>query len=104
MNQEKKLLIEMIMRQTTYTYEECETKLNENENNYMKIIKEFHGIKEKPAQNITINQGIIKEIRELMDNAGNNFRIKQDIEKKAKEYYKQQNDKLLESQKLNKIS
>ena len=103
MNQEK-LLIEMIMRQTTYKYEECKIKLNENENNYMQIIKEFHGIKEKPRENITINQGIIKEIRELMDNAGNNFRIKQDMEKKAKEYYKQEKDKLLESQKLSKIS
>lgn len=100
---EKQLLIEMVMRQTSYTYEECEEKLLENENNYMKVIKEYYGIKEKPKKELTINQGIIKEIRGLMDNASNNFRIKQEMQKRAQEYYEQQ-QKILESKKLNKIS
>lgn len=100
---EKQLLIEMVMRQTTYTYEDCEEKLNENNNNYIKVIKEFYGIKEKPKKEVTINQGIIREIRGLMDNASNNFRIKQEMQKRAQEYYEQQ-QKMLESKKLNKIS
>ncbi len=100
---EKKLLIEMVMRQTTYTYEECEQKLNANQNNYMKVIKEFYGIKEPPKKEVTINQGIIKEIRGLMDNASNNFRMKQEMQKSAQEYYDQQ-QKIIESKKLNKIS
>ena len=100
---EKKLLIEMVMRQTTYTYYESEEKLNANENNYMKVIKEFYGIKEQPKKEVTINQGIIKEIRGLMDTASNNFRKKQEMQKRAQEYYDQQ-QKILESKKLNKIS
>ena len=100
---QKKLLIEMVMRQTTYTYEECEEKLNENDNNYIKVIKEFYGIKEQSKKDITINQGIIKEIRGLMDNASNNFRIKQEMQKRAEIYYEQQK-KLSESKKLNKIN
>ena len=100
---EKQLLIEMVMRQTTYTYEECEEKLLENENNYMKVIKEYYGIKEKPKKDLTINQGIIKEIRGLMDNASNNFRIKQEMQKRAQQHYEQQ-QKILESKKLKKIN
>ena len=102
LEREKQLLIEMVMRQTTYTYEQCEEKLNQNDNNYMKVIKEFHGIKEQPKKETTINQGIMKEIRSLMDNASNNFRIKQEMHKRAEEYYEQQ-QKNLESKKLNKI-
>ena len=99
---EKRLLIEMVMRQTTYTYEECEEKLDANNYNYMIVIKEFYGIKEQPKQQATINQGIIKEIRTLMDNASNNFRKKQEMNKRAEEYYEEQ--KKLKSNKLNKIT
>mgnify|MGYP001478153115 CR=1 FL=1 len=77
-------LIEMVMRQTTYTYEESKYHLENNNNNYIKVIKEALGIsndkKEKPIT--SINQHIYKEIRELMDSASNNYRINQEIEKK----------------------
>ena len=77
-------LIEMVMRQTNYTYEESKYHLENNNNNYMKVIKEALGIchdkKEKPIT--SINQHIYKEIRELMDSASNNFRINQEREKK----------------------
>ena len=102
LEKEKKLLIEMVMRQTTYTYEECEEKLNLKDNNYMEVIKEFYGIKEQPKKEITINQGIIKEIRCLMDNASNNFRIKQEMQKRKEELYEKQR-KIAESKKLNNI-
>lgn len=82
LNIEKKLLIEMVMRQTNYSYEECEQKLHEMNYDYLKVIKNFYNIKEKSEKNITINQGIIKEIRNFMDtNVSNNLKIK-NIEKK----------------------
>ena len=95
----------MVMRQTSYSYEECEKKLDENNNDYIKVIKEFYGIKEHSQKELTINQGIIKEIRTLMDNANNNFRIKQEIQKGRKEYYENREklEKIEKKKKLNKI-
>ena len=72
------------MRQTSYTYEESKYHLENNNNNYIKVIKEALGIsndkKEKPIT--SINQHIYKEIRGLMDSASNNYRISQEKEKK----------------------
>lgn len=94
-----KLLVEMVMRQTTYTYEETKDKLKQYNNDYMLLIKDFYGIKKKEGKNLTINQGIFKEIRDMMDNASNNFRIKQDI------YQHQEKINSLKSSKsLNKIT
>ena len=87
---QQKLLIEMVMRQTKYTYEECEEKLKENNNDYISVIKDFYGIKKKEEKKSTINQGIFKEIRCMMDDAGNKFRINQELEKTIQEKQQQQ--------------
>ena len=100
---EEKLLIEMIMRQTTYTYDESREKLKQYNNDYMKVLKEYFGIKEKKIDNLTINQGIFKEIRGMMDTAGKRFRNNQEMQKRAQNYYEEQQKKS-ESKKLDIIN
>ena len=43
----QKLLIEMVMRQTEYTYEEAYNKLLEHNNNYLMVIRDYMGIKKQ---------------------------------------------------------
>ena len=70
-------LVEIVLRQTTFSRDEVIEKLEKNENNYVKVIEEFMGInKNKQKNNLTLNQQIYKEIRNVMDNASNNFRNK----------------------------
>ena len=102
LKKEEKLLIEMIMRQTSYTYDESKEKLKQNNNDYMKVLKEYFGIKEKKSDNLTINQGIFKEIRSMMDTAGKRFRNNQEMQKLAQNYYKQQQKQ--DSKKLDMIN
>ena len=40
----QKLLIEMVMRQTMYSYDKAKEKLEENNNDYMLVIKRALGI------------------------------------------------------------
>ena len=91
------------MRQTTYTYEESKYHLENNNNNYIKVIKEALGIsndkKEKPIT--SINQHIYKEIRGLMDSASNNYRASQEIEKKRQMAIMMLKKKQLEEKKNN---
>ena len=83
----QKLLIEMIMRQTMYTYDQAKDKLEENDNNYMLVIKKALGIVEKPPTSVpSINQGIYKEIRGLMDTVSTNHRENQEKEREREEY------------------
>jgi hypothetical protein len=68
-------LVEIVLRQTTFSRDEVIEKLEKNENNYVKVIEEFMGInKNKQKNNLTLNQQIYKEIRSVMDNSTNNFR------------------------------
>jgi len=109
MNDQQKLLIEMIMRQTSYTFEEAELQLEKHDNNYMKVIKTALGINkpEKTKEKSTVNQQIYKEIRGFMDNGSKNFLMNQERQrkqqevlshiaeqKKAQELLKKQNNKL----------
>ena len=84
---QQQLLIEMVMRQTTYTFDEAKDKLENNDNNYIKVIKESLGIIEpKKEETVTsVNQHIYKEIRGLMDNASSSYRINQEREKRKQE-------------------
>lgn len=67
--------IEIILRQTTLTREEAIQKLNEYNNDYVKVIKFFMGIKEKNTEKIvSVNQQIYKEIRTVLDDATRTFR------------------------------
>ena len=86
-NKNQDALIEMVMRQTNYTYEESKYHLENNNNDYMKVIREALGISDKKKEEpiTTINQQIYKEIRGLMDSASINYRIGQEREKKKQD-------------------
>ena len=86
-NKQQQLLIEMVMRQTSYTFDEAKDKLENNDNNYVKVIKEALGIYEQKEEKVvtSVNQHIYKEIRGLMDTASENYRINQEREKKRLE-------------------
>ena len=43
--EKQRLLVEMVMRQTNYTFEEAEINLVKNNNDYMKVIREALGTK-----------------------------------------------------------
>ena len=69
-NKEK---IAMIVRLTTYTYEEAETKLKDCNSNYEMVISEFMGIKKKPVSTKSVNQEVFTQIRKRMDEASSSF-------------------------------
>ena len=81
MEKNQKLLIEMITRHTDYDFETAQQKLKEYDNNYIKLIKDYNGIKEKKPEFTTINQGVYKEIRKLMNEASNNFNSERKTQK-----------------------
>lgn len=99
----QKLLIEMVMRQTMYTYDEAKNKLEENDNNYMLVIKNALGINQSNTDNVTsINQGIYKEIRGMMDIVSTNHRKNQERERKREEFIELFKKKQQEQQKQQK--
>jgi len=60
--------VEMITRQTNYTIEEAREKLISYDNDEIKVIKHFLGVKEKTEKPITsINQEIYKQLRYKMN-------------------------------------
>jgi len=62
--------IKIVMNQTAYLYEEARKELEENNNDYVKVIKNGLGIKfntKKSEPVISINQGIYKELRKFLD-------------------------------------
>jgi hypothetical protein len=86
-NSAQQLLVEMVMRQTNYSYEEADAKLLECNNNYLKVIRESMGINKKEEPKIkSINQQIYTEIRGFMDNASKTYREKQELEKKREKF------------------
>ena len=83
---QQNLLIEMVMRQTSYTYEDAELQLKNNNNDYMKVIKEALGIiQQKNTKPDSVNQQIYKEIRGFMDVGSKNYRISQENEMKKQQ-------------------
>ena len=66
-------LIKMVCRQTSYTYHQADDALKKHNNDYMVVIKEFMGIKEKEKEKKTTNQGVYTEIRKFMDEGSLNF-------------------------------
>ena len=66
-------MIDMVTRQTEYTYEEAKEKLQKNNFDYNVVIKEYMGIKPKTEEKKTLNQEIFSQIRKNMDNASKNF-------------------------------
>ena len=82
----QKLLIEMVMRQTQYTYEEAAEQLEKFKNDYIKVIRESMGINKVEDKTVkSINQHVYKEIRGLMDDAASSYRRKKEMEEKKAE-------------------
>jgi hypothetical protein len=74
--------IDMIMRQTNYSREECIEKLNNN-NNANDIIKEYLGISLQPSS--TRKKSLQQEIY---------YQIRTQLDSSVKEFNKKQNEKL----------
>ena len=106
--EQRQLLIEMVLRQTHYTYEEASDKLAACNDNYITVIRDFLGIKKVEEKKITsINQGIYTEIRGLMDTAAQKYRREQEREQKKQEIIeliKKQQQEAAENSKLETIT
>ena len=71
--------IEIILRQTDYTQEVAIEKLNQHNNDYVKVIKEYLGIVEKKPEKIkSTNQAIYKELRINLNNIMNDYNIRKE--------------------------
>ncbi len=76
--------INMIMRQTDYTRETAQQKLQEHNNNMISVIREYMAPPVSASINASasgitktsVNQQIYKEIRGLMDDAARNYENK----------------------------
>ena len=66
-------MIDMVTRQTEYSYDEAKEKLEKNNFDYTIVIKEYMGIKPKKEVKTTLNQEIFKQIRNNMDSASKSF-------------------------------
>jgi len=69
-------MIEMVTRQTSYTYEEAKIQLEENKWDYKIVIKKYMGIDTAaptPTKQKTMNQEIFSQIRRTMDDAGSKY-------------------------------
>ena len=72
-NTEQQTHIEVILRQTDYTFEQAREKLIEHNNDYMAVIRSYlkQGLTSTTpiAKPLSMNQQIYKEIRSFMDEA-----------------------------------
>ena len=66
-------MIDMVTRQTDYTYNEAKEQLETNNWDYNVVIRKYMGIPEKKEVKKTLNQEIFNQIRKQMDNAGSKF-------------------------------
>jgi len=63
------VLIQKVKRQTTLEEDEIKSQLQENNYDYMKVIKNHFSVSEKKEEKIvSVNQEIYKQIRRKMDN------------------------------------
>ena len=66
-------MIEMVTRQTDYTYDEAKEHLENNKWDYNIVIRKYMGIPDKKPQMKSVNQEKFRQIREKMDTAGSKF-------------------------------
>jgi hypothetical protein len=106
----QRLLVEMIMRQTNYSYEEAESNLIKHNNNYLTVIRESMGSvsnkTETPEKQVSINQGIYKEIRGMMDTAAATHRKTKEMEEKKDKilaYLEEQQQKKKDMRNMNSL-
>tara|TARA_Y100000592_G_C5299708_1_gene234883 strand:+ start:151 stop:570 length:420 start_codon:yes stop_codon:yes gene_type:complete len=97
----EKLIIELVVRQTSYSEEEARRHLELFDFNYLKVIREFLGLSNSKSKDEIItstNQAIYKEIRGCMDNAAKRYRNKKEWEERQEQIL--QELKLQEENKL----
>ena len=69
--------VEIILRQTNYSKTEAIDKLNELDQDHIKVIKSYLGLTEKKEQKISsINQEIYKQIRYKLDSNLRDYKIR----------------------------
>jgi len=75
-------MVKKIMSQTTYTEEITKKKLEEFNYDFMKVLKDYMGISEKPQSEKvkSINQEIYKQIRQNLDASMTEYRNKNPID------------------------
>ena len=72
--------INIVMSQTNYTEEQAREKLKLFNCDYMKVLKEYMGINEKPPEQVkSLNQEIYKQIRTKLDSSMKEYREKNPI-------------------------
>ena len=107
-NKRHEEIIKLIMRQTDYNEEQCESKLLEWNNNYLNVIKEYINpdfYKKKPKIYNSRNQGIMTELRGFMDNINREYYRKKEAGERYKKFLEQQHfRKQSENIKVNDIS
>lgn len=79
----KNEIVELVLRQTDYSKEDAILKLELNNYNFHKVIKEYMS-SEKEEDNrekkkINVNQQIFKEIRNMMDSSERNKRFADEL-------------------------
>ena len=77
----------IIKRQTDYSDEELNLKMQIHNNDPMAILREYMGgstTVKKEQQNKSVNQTIYSEIRHLMDDAASNYKQKKEMEERNK--------------------
>jgi hypothetical protein len=69
-------LVQMILRQTSYSEEEAREKLKEYKNDHILVIKSYLGIAEKkaPQKVASVNQEIYKQFRLKLDSSMKEYR------------------------------
>ena len=110
LNKQKDNIIQVVTRQTTLSYDAAKELLENNNYDYMKVIKESIGIKNKKEvdEAKSVNQEIYKQIRGLMDDSSKTYRMKKEYEErrnsfieKARKEYQERLEKEKEKEKEN---
>jgi len=90
---QKESILKIVMSQTNYDKDTAEQKLQEWDNDFIKVIKEFlnpnfeekeRKDKEEKDKVVSLNQGIMNELRKFKDKQNKNY----DSHKKFKDYLK----------------
>ena len=82
-------ILNLVLAQTNMTKEDAKQKLEENDYNSIKVIKNHFGIKERKIDdNVNVNQQVYKEIRNLMDTASKKYRHTKELEERREEFIK----------------
>jgi exopolyphosphatase/pppGpp-phosphohydrolase len=69
--------LDIIIRQTNYSLEVAREKLQENNGDHIKVIKEYFGITEKKAPKVaSVNQEIYRQLRKKLDTNMSDYRAR----------------------------